>query len=95
MSHALVLGASGISGWSIVNQALIYPTPSTFSRITGTTNRPLLIDEARIPKDARVKLVSGIDFTKSIEEVSRLLKEKVHDIHTVTHVFFTGVLFFI
>jgi hypothetical protein len=39
--HALVFGASGISGWSILNQALTYPTPTTFSHITGLTNRPL------------------------------------------------------
>lgn len=91
MAHALVLGASGISGWSILNQARTYPTPSTFSRITGTTNRPLSLEDARIPKDERIKLVSGIDFTRPIEEVVRLLKEKIADIDTVTHLFFTGM----
>lgn len=93
MAHALVLGASGISGWSILNQARTYPTPSTFSRITGTTNRPLTLEQARIPKDDRIKLVSGIDFTKSVDEVVKLLKEKIPDVNTVTHVFFTGMLF--
>ncbi|EKG14165.1 hypothetical protein MPH_08668 [Macrophomina phaseolina MS6] len=92
MAHALILGASGISGWSLLNQARIYPTPTTFSRITGTTNRPFTLKQAHIPEDDRVKIASGIDFTESVEEVVRALKEKVPDINTVTHVFFTAYI---
>lgn len=91
MAHALILGASGISGWSIVNQARLYPTPDTFTRITGTTNRPLTLQQAHLPEDPRLQLVSGIDFTKSVEEVVGLLREKIADVETVTHVFFTGM----
>ncbi|PVH71346.1 hypothetical protein DL98DRAFT_615550 [Cadophora sp. DSE1049] len=47
MSHALILGVSGISG-------------------------------------------CGIDFTKSVPDVVRLLKEKIPDVNTVSHVFFTA-----
>lgn len=90
MAHALILGASGISGWSILNRSRTYPSPTTFSRITGTTNRPLTLEQARIPEDDRIQLVSGVDFTKTIEEVAATLKEKIPDVHTVTHVFFTG-----
>lgn len=90
MAHALILGASGISGWSILNQARRYPTPTTFSRITGTTNRPLSLERAQIPLDDRIQLVSGVDFTKAVDEVVTSLKEKIADVHTVTHVFFTG-----
>lgn len=90
MAHALILGASGISGWSLLNQARNYPTPTTFARITGTTNRPLTLDQAHIPNDPRVQIASGIDFTKPAEEVARSLKEKIPDVSTVSHVFYTG-----
>lgn len=92
MAHALILGASGISGWSILNQARNYPTSTTFSRITGTTNRPLTLEKAGIPQDDRIKLISGVDFTKSVEEVASTLMEKLPDADTVTHVFFTAYI---
>ncbi|KAK1482338.1 hypothetical protein CABS01_14036 [Colletotrichum abscissum] len=91
MAHALILGASGISGWSLFNQARTYPTPTTFARITGTTNRPLTLEQARLPADdPRLALVSGIDFTKSVDEVAAALRDKVPDVETVSHVFYTG-----
>lgn len=93
MAHALILGASGISGWGLLNQISAYPTATYFSHITGTTNRPLSLEKTQIPADSRIKLVSGIDFTKSVEEVAELLKEKVPSVETISHVFFTGINF--
>ena len=90
MAHALILGASGISGWSIMNQITTYPTPTAFARITGTTNRPLTLERARLSPDPRVQLVSGVDFTRTVDEVAALLREKVADVDTVSHVFYTG-----
>ncbi|KAH6656613.1 hypothetical protein BKA67DRAFT_654940 [Truncatella angustata] len=90
MAHAFIFGASGISGWSLLNQTRNYPSPDTFARITGTTNRPLTLDKALIPNDDRIQLVSGVDLTKSVDEIISMLKEKVLDISTVTHVFFTA-----
>lgn len=95
MAHSLVLGASGVSGWAVVHQALSYPTPTTFEKITGMTNRPMTKEKALLPaNEDRVRLVSGIDFTRPIDEVKDLLKEKVTDIDTVTHVIYTGKLRF-
>ncbi|KAK1716603.1 hypothetical protein BDP67DRAFT_488040 [Colletotrichum lupini] len=92
MAHALILGALGISGWSLLNQARIYPTPTTFARITGTANRPLTLEQARLPADDhRLALVSGIDFTKSVDEVAAALRDKVPEVETVSHVFYTDV----
>ena len=88
--HALILGASGISGWSLVSQALSYPTPTTFTSITGTTNRPLTIQEARLPNDSRIKLISGIDFSKSESEVKSSLESKIPHLGSVTHIFFVA-----
>ncbi|KAH9204995.1 hypothetical protein DL95DRAFT_376620 [Leptodontidium sp. 2 PMI_412] len=92
MSHALVLGASGISGWALLNQLTVYPAPNTFSRITGLSNRPLTLDQAQLSADPRLSLVSGIDLTKSVSEVVQLLKEKVEDVQSISHVFFAAYI---
>ncbi|KAG4433768.1 hypothetical protein IFR05_010735 [Cadophora sp. M221] len=91
MAHALILGASGISGWGILNQIGTYPSSTFFTHITGTTNRPLSLDKAHLPAaGARFRLVSGIDFTRPVEEVAALLKEKIPSVETISHVFFTA-----
>ncbi|RYN29872.1 hypothetical protein AA0113_g765 [Alternaria arborescens] len=92
MSHALIFGASGISGWALLNQITAYPTPTTFSRITGLSNRPLTLDQAQLPADSRLNLMSGIDLTKSVPEVVRLLRERVEDVESISHVFFTAYI---
>lgn len=90
--HALVFGASGISGWAILNQALTYPTPTTFSRITGLTNRPLTLEDACLPPDPRLHLASGVDLTSSVSNVVSALKAKIPDVESTTHVFFTAYI---
>lgn len=90
MSHALIFGASGISGWSLLNQARTYPSSTTFKRTTGLTNRPFSLEQAQLPEDDRIQIVPGIDLTKSLDEVTSLLKSKVKDAETISHVFFTG-----
>lgn len=92
MPHALVFGASGISGWAVVKEALSYPTTTTFDHVTALTNRPLTIADAHWPDDARLQLASGIDLTDSVEKVANALKEKVGNIGTVTHVFLLAYL---
>ena len=92
MAHALILGASGISGWSLLNQAQEYPSKTAFARITGTTNRPFSLKRAQIPDEERMLLVSSIDFTKTVDDVAAALKTKIPDVETVTHVFFTAYI---
>ena len=76
-----------------MHQALKYPTPTTFERITGTTSRAMTREQALLPSsEQRVRIVSGIDFTRPVDEVTALLTEKVTDIDTVTHVVYTGKL---
>jgi hypothetical protein len=36
--------------------------------------------------------VSGIDLTKSVPEVVRLLRERVEDVESISHVFFTAYI---
>jgi hypothetical protein len=91
-NHALVFGASGVSGWGIMHELVSYPTSTTWTSIIGATNRPLSPAEAHLPDDLRISLVSGIDLTAGVPEVARLLREKVKNIEKITHVFFTAYI---
>lgn len=90
--HALVFGASGISGWSLLNQCLSYPTPSNFRRVTGLCNRPLNKEDALLPNDPRLEIVHGVDLTGSVDVVIEQLKAKVKEVETIDVVFFCGKL---
>jgi hypothetical protein len=88
--HALVYGASGISGWAIVNAILNgYPDKETFTKVSALVNRPLTREMALWPEDPRLQIVSGIDLLKgSQEELEKTIKEKVPDVDSVTQVYF-------
>ncbi|KAH7398683.1 hypothetical protein DE146DRAFT_694267 [Phaeosphaeria sp. MPI-PUGE-AT-0046c] len=89
-NHALIYGASGISGWAIVNQILNgYPTKDAFSRVTAMVNRPLTREMALWPDDPRLQIVSGVDLVKGTqEELEQQIKEKVKDVENVSQVYF-------
>lgn len=89
-NHALIYGASGISGWAIVNAILNdYPSKDSFSKVTAMVNRPLTREMALWPDDSRLQIVSGVDLIKGTqEELERQIKEKVKDVDTVTQVYF-------
>ena len=79
-------------GWACVKEALEFPTSTTFSKVTGLTNRPLSIEDSKLPKDSRLQLVSGIDLTGSADDVLSAMKQKIQGIDTVTHVIFTAYI---
>lgn len=93
--HALILGASGITGWAIVNSILEgYPSKDAFAKITAVTNRPLSRDDSGWPSDSRLDLVSGIDLLQGGQaSLNELIKEKIPSINTVTHMYFYGWYF--
>lgn len=88
--YALIFGASGISGWSLLNQCLQYPTDSSFRRVVGLCNRPLSKKDAYLPDDPRLDIVPGVDLTQSAEAVTDQLKAKIKDVDQVEVVFFCG-----
>ena len=75
-----------------MKEALSFPSPSTFSQVTGLTNRPLSLEDSKLPKDSRLQLVSGIDLTGSIDSVVSSMKDKIKGIDSVTHVIFTAYI---
>jgi hypothetical protein len=87
--RALVFGASGITGWAIVQEALKYPSPRTFDKVIGLTNRPLRKSEALLPEDGRLELYSGVNLSGGASKVEASLK-KIDGIQGVTHVYFCG-----
>lgn len=91
---ALVFGASGVSGWSFVNEILNdYPKKGVWGDVYALTNRPLDPETTLWPKDHRLNVVSGIDLLKgSQEELETALKQAVKNIAKVTHVFYLGGL---
>ncbi|RAK71282.1 SDR family oxidoreductase [Aspergillus fijiensis CBS 313.89] len=85
---ALVFGASGISGWAVTNCALSYPTPTTFCRVIGLTNKPLPLEKSGLPDDPRLELYSGVNLRGTLDEVVALLQEKVPNLEAVTHAYY-------
>jgi nucleoside-diphosphate-sugar epimerase len=96
-SHALVVGASGLIGWAVVDQLLrSYPAPHAFSKVTALVNRPLKLEDSFWPVEGRgnggpeLALVPGVNLTRDDEEVERVLKE-VKDVDSVRYVFYFGM----
>ncbi|KAF7563272.1 hypothetical protein G7046_g864 [Stylonectria norvegica] len=90
-NHALVFGASGITGWAITNLILKgYPSPDSFDSITALTNRPLSVEAAQWPQSSKLQLVSGIDILtpKGQSGLEEELKSKVKHMNEITHVYF-------
>ncbi|CAK7242297.1 MAG: hypothetical protein STHCBS139747_003784 [Sporothrix thermara] len=91
LKYALVFGASGVTGWSVVNEILSdYPKKGTFGGVIALTNRPLSLEQSRWPQDDRLTIVSGIDLLKgSQEDLERTMQDSIPGLDKVTdHYFF-------
>ncbi|KAJ7683852.1 hypothetical protein B0H17DRAFT_985650 [Mycena rosella] len=91
-AHALVFGASGLAGWGVAEQLLEnYPTKGTFSKVTAVVNRPMSVADSLwpTPESPTLDLVTNINLTEgTVETFTALLKDKVKDIASVTHVYY-------
>ncbi|KAJ7166092.1 hypothetical protein C8R46DRAFT_1097055 [Mycena filopes] len=91
-AHALVFGASGLAGWGVVEQLLEnYPAKGTFAKVTAVVNRPISVADSLWPTPASptLDLVTEINLAEgSVEDFTALLKDRVKDIDTVTHVYY-------
>ncbi|KAF9887231.1 hypothetical protein FE257_010359 [Aspergillus nanangensis] len=88
-NHALVFGASGITGWAIVNAILNdYPAADTFSKVTALTNRPLTPEQAQWPQSDKLQLASGVDLQSDASALEAELRSRIPDIETVSVVYF-------
>jgi nucleoside-diphosphate-sugar epimerase len=92
--HALVVGASGLAGWAVVNEILKeYPVKGTFAKVTAVVNRPLSVARAQWPttSSVQIQLVSGVNLTAgSLKDTDTQLRDKIPDLETVTHLYYFG-----
>lgn len=95
--HALVYGASGLSGWATVDQLLSnYPTTGTFSKVTALVNRPLSFQDSfwpeATPDSPELQLVSGANLLSgSVKEFAAWLRKHVKGVESVTHIYYFGI----
>jgi hypothetical protein len=87
---ALVFGASGVTGWSFINEILNdYPEKNVWKRAHALTNRSLSQEQSQWPNDRRLNIVSGIDLlARSQKELEDELMKKIPDIGGVTHMYY-------
>lgn len=96
-NHALVMGASGLIGWGVVNELLSADgiAPSAFKRVTALVNRS--IDKQQMywpvvhPTQPHFLLVDGVNLMEGEQKTTELLREKVPDAETITHAFYFGM----
>ena len=89
--RAIVFGASGVTGWSFVNEILNdYPEEGVWDGVVAMTNRPLKPEDSYWPADFRLQIISGVDLLGSLEEIEDALKKNVKHIEKVTHVYYLG-----
>ena len=90
---ALIFGASGVSGWSFVNEMLNdYPKEGVWVKVHALTNRPLTQEASAWPADPRLNIVSGIDLLAgSQDDLEKAIRTKVTGVEKVTHVYYLGM----
>ncbi|OAA67104.1 hypothetical protein SPI_01680 [Niveomyces insectorum RCEF 264] len=86
LKYALVFGASGVTGWSVVSEMLHdYPRKGVWGGVVALTNRPLSVELSQWPKDDRLAIVSGIDLLAgSQEDLERAMKAKIPHLDKIT-----------
>lgn len=94
--HAVVIGASGLIGWGVVNELLSRDSiaAGNFGRVTAIVNRPINRDDTFWPdkhtSQPELVMVDGVNLTDGQEKVTAMLKDKIPDANTITHVFYFG-----
>jgi len=91
--RALIFGASGVSGWAMVNEILEdYPKQDIWGGVVALTNRPLSLEQSQWPRDSRLSIVSGIDILAgSQQDLEKSLRDRVPHIESITHMIYLGV----
>lgn len=93
--HALVFGASGITGWGVVNALLSdYPTPDAFDRVTALTNRPLAAEDSGWPASKKLNIISGLDLLSGEQAaLEKCMRNQIPRIDSVSHVYFFAYIY--
>lgn len=91
LKSALIFGASGVTGWSFVNEILNdYPKTGIWGKVHALTNRPLAPEDTLWPKDERLNIVSGIDLLQGSQQDLTKELSTIEGVQNVTHVYYLG-----
>lgn len=96
-NHAVVIGASGLIGWGVVNELLSPDSIAAgiFGRVTAVVNRPINRHDTfwpvEHPSQPKLLLVDSVNLMDEEEKVIALLKDNIPDANTITHIFYFGV----
>jgi hypothetical protein len=92
-NHALIFGASGITGWSIANLLLssTVPAAKSFSRVTALTNRPLKLEDTLWPESEKLQMGTVNLMHENGQEGLEEDLKKLEGIADVSHVYFFGM----
>lgn len=97
-NHAVVIGASGLIGWGVVDELLSQDSLAAgiFGRVTTIVNRPIKRDDTFWPDEhpgqPKLLMVDGVNLMDEEEKVIATLRDKIPDAQTITHVFYFGAL---
>ncbi|KAF7185723.1 Short chain dehydrogenase sirQ [Pseudocercospora fuligena] len=87
--RAIVFGASGVTGWSFINEILHdYPQTGLWEGVVAMTNRSLKQEDSLWPADPRLQIVSGVNLLDSQDTIEAKLKDNVQHVGDITHVFY-------
>jgi hypothetical protein len=84
--------ASGLIGWSVVNQLLQASSRQQFRQISALVNRPLDLENTFWPTPSpdrpELELISGANLLCSDEEFQSFLKANIADVTSISHVYY-------
>lgn len=94
--HAVVIGASGLIGWGVVNELLSQDSiaAGTFGRVTALINRPINRDDTfwpdKHPRQPKLLMVDRVNLMDNEDKITAMLKDRISDANTITHVYYFG-----
>lgn len=94
--HAVVIGASGLIGWGVVNELLSQESiaAGVFGRVTTLVNRPISRDHTfwpdEHPDQPDLLMVDGVNLMDDEENITAMLKDRIPDANTITHIYYFG-----
>lgn len=94
--HAVVIGASGLIGWGVVNELLAQGSiaAGVFDRVTALVNRPISRDHMlwpdKHPDQPELLMVDGVNLMDDEEKITGMLTDRIPDADTITHVYYFG-----
>lgn len=88
-NHAIVFGASGLLGWSVLSELI---ASSEFSKVTAVLNRPATAEQLCLSSE-KLNIVSGINLNEGTgETLAKALTDATPEVRGVTHAFYFGMI---